>query len=335
MLRMSLTVLLTLGFLSAPAPAQDGLMEERPDPAGGVDPEPALELPERVTREAPAGHPILFEFGDMLERMHDRNGPGRPEELIARLSGTARFTNELSIATDAHARAITGTAVCEPILNGRGVRLTLDGQVAIGAANFPYVSEALILYDHDAAEYVCYQRDSLAAQIVEMRGDMNADESELTLTAAGQSGDIAQVILFSESGISEIRNYLRPLGMEEYAFRGLTTFEPIEEAAEPERFLVTYVPAWGEPDADGVYPPMPESNRTVYARHLRHLRELANNGMLERSGAVGSGEQIVLMRAPDGEVARAAAERNPAVAAGLFTVRVRPYEPLYADPAGG
>ncbi len=332
MLRMLPTALLAPLLLNAPAGAQDGLMDER---VREIGPEPALELPSRSTREAPAGHAALFAFGDMLERLHDRHEPARPEEMLARMVGAARFARELSVAPDAHARTITGTSVCEVILNGRGVRLTLDGQIVVGSANVPYASEALFLYDHDAGEYVCVQRDTLSGQITEMRGSLNADETELTLTAPGQAGDVAEVIAFGEAGVTEIRRYLRPLGADAYALRGLTTFELVEPAAEPERFLVTYTPAWGEPNADGAYPTMPATHRTVYARHLRHLRELANHGLLERSGFVEAGEHFVLLRAPDADTAARAAEQNPAVAAGLFTVRVRPYRPLYADPAGG
>lgn len=334
MLRIPLLALSPLALLTAPVLGQD-VMETPVGAIVEVDPEPELELPERTTKPAPAGHPILFQFGDILARMHDRAGPGRPEEILTRMATQAEFVTELGIADDAHTQTITGTATCQPILNGRGVRISLDGQAAVGSVTFPYASESMLSYDVDAEEYVQYQRDSLSAQIFEMRGTMNDAETELTLQAAGQAGDIVQVIAFSEYGISEIRNYIRPIGTDAYAFRGLTTLKPIETADEPERFLVLYTPAWGEPDDAGVYPVMPETHRAVYGRHLAHLRTLANNGLLERSGHMDRAEHIVIMRAPDAETAKKAAEQNPAVMRGLFRVSVRPYEPLYTDPSEG
>ncbi len=296
--RMVLSLLASCALSPALTPAPDGPIQPPPEPTRDAEAPTAPPLPERTSRPVPDAHLVLYKLGDMLERINERHAAGREEELLTRLTGSYTFQTELNIAPDAHTPCITGIATCEPILEGRGVRLSLAGSVAVGAANFPYASEGMLLYDADAQEYVSYHRDVLAGTIIEMRGVMNDDATELILTAAGASGDQRQAIAFSSDGITRIRNDLRPLGMEDFALRGLTAFAPIEAPPEPERFLVTYTPAWGSPDADGVYPEPPETQRLVYARHLRHLRHMANTGLLDHSGTLSPGEHVLLMRAP-------------------------------------
>jgi len=73
----------------------------------------------------------------------------------------------------------------------------------------------------------------------------------------------------------------------------------------------------------------------VVDRHFQHLQRLARDGTVLHVGRTATNDEdtmgLVVFEAPDEPAARAIAEADPAVVAGVMTATVFPYRQVFPD----
>ncbi|MEZ6317376.1 MAG: DUF1579 family protein [Phycisphaerales bacterium] len=313
-MRRTLTLLVVaLALPGAPALAQT----DAPAPTQPPEPE---------SRLVPPDHPALADFADFLERAHEDASAGHAEERLRPLVGSWTFTTDLFVSPSARVRSIVGNLEGSWALDGRALLIKMTGQLDVAKTHTDYVALGLITHNADADDYTLAWRDSLAGNTLTYRGTFNDAGDQLVFETDAPQGRLRLAYHLADGALVGERTAVRASGTEDFSPTARTDLTPRAPAPDLPWFAVRLTPAPGVT--------LDESQRVLVARHLRHLRRLANEGHAVVSGSTDgpADDQLVLVRAPDADAARALFADDQAVADGALAIEVTPFGVLYRDP---